>query len=147
MMQEIQVSIADVTASPPPAKVLRREDFKTKYWEATLWRQHRSSGTKEMDANRPILSMFMEDQFGTPVPADVRDEVYNTVQSYWIDVCSEGEEVHGWTTTGLRRKEDFQDMMERKFPWLKLCGGRWKSKQLWINYFCHERAPEESGRA
>ena len=135
MMQEIQVLITGVMAPPPPAKVLRQEDFKTKYWEAMLWWEHRSSGTKELDANAPILSMFMEDRFGELVLANVRDEVHNAIQSYWIDIRSDGEEVHCWTSTGLWRKEDFQDMMERKFPWLKPCSGHWRSKQLWINYF------------
>ena len=88
-----------------------------------------------MDDNVPVLSMFMEDEFGKPVLADVRDEVYDTIQSYWINIHDNGGEVHGWTNTGLQRKEDFQDTMERKFPWLKLCEGCWKSKQLWINYF------------
>ena len=37
MMKEIQVSIAGINASPPPAKVLRQEDFKMKYWKAALW--------------------------------------------------------------------------------------------------------------
>ena len=83
----------------------------------------------------PVLSIFMEDQSGKAVSEEVKDEVLDTLQSYWINVHDSRETVCSWTDTGLVRKDNFLATMERKFPWLKLCEGCWKTKQLWINYF------------
>lgn len=131
MLEELHDSI-----TPPQPTILEQEDYQTRFWKVSSWREIRSSGkAKDSDSNPPILSMFMEDEFGDPISDGVKEEVYDTLQSYWIDVHDSGEPVRGWSETGLRRKDHFQVSMERKFPWLKLCEGHWKVKQLWINYF------------
>jgi hypothetical protein len=137
MIEQIQTSIADANASQSPALAedLHQKNFDTCFWNAASWRGLRSNGAKDLDLNAPILSLFMEDQAGNPISEEVRADVYDTIQSYWIDVRDDGEQVRLWKETGLRRKEDFLAKMERKFPWLKLCEGHWKTKQLWINYF------------
>ena len=89
---------------------------------------------KESNANMLVLTMFLEDQFGKLVSEEVKDEVLNTLQSYWIDVHSTREQIHGWSETGLLRKEDYQMMIKHKFPLLRLCKGHWKVRQLWTNY-------------
>lgn len=135
MVQQLQVSIAG-GETPLSPKVLRREDFRTRYWNVASWREKRNNGKiKDSDINAPIFSIFMEDEFGVLVSDEVKDEVLDTLQSYWIDVHDSGELICNWKETGFRRKEDFLATMERKFPWLRLCEGHWKTKQLWINYF------------
>ena len=134
MVERLHVSITS-THTPPPPTVLRQEDSQTQFWNVAPWREVRNSGKGNPDANSPVLSLFMEDQFGNPIPDEVKERVSDTLHSYWIDVHNSGEPVRPWSETGLRRKDDFQVTMERKFPWLKLCEGHWKAKQLWINYF------------
>ena len=135
MLEQLHDSIAGAHTPPQPT-VLQQEDYQTQFWKVASWREIRSGGkVKDSDSYPPILSMFMEDEFGNPISDGVKEEVYDALQSYWIDLHDSGEPVRGWSETGLRRKDDFQVSMERKFPWLKLCEGHWKAKQLWINYF------------
>ena len=135
MMRKLQASVTG-TDTPILPKVLRQEDFpQTKFWYVTSWRGIRNAGkAKDPDVNAPVLSMFLEDQFGKLVSEEVKDEVLDALQSYWIDVHNTGEKIRGWSETGLLRKDDFQTTMERKFPLLRLCEGHWKVRQLWTNY-------------
>lgn len=116
----------------------KRTDFDLlKYWENGPWQAIRNGtkGVKADDFASPILSLFMEDEFGKPISDGVKDEIRGDLVGYWNDIHESGETVKNYTDLGFKRREDFRKTMEAKYPWLRLCDGHWKAKQLWINYF------------
>ena len=121
-----------VPGIPPNPK---HEAFElTKYWNHDPWKAARGGG-KIKNCDSPILSLFMEDEFGQPVSDEVKEEVRGDLFGYWNDIYDVGEKLTNYKELGLKRREDFRKTMEGKFPWLRLCEGHWKAKQLWINYF------------
>ena len=110
----------------------------SKYWRQAPWQAIRNK-SKSKDPNLPILSLFMEDEFGNPVSDEVKEEVRGDLYGYWTDVLNDidntGEVLTRYKDLGFKRKEDFRKTMEGKYPWLRLCEGHWKVRQLWINHF------------
>ena len=106
----------------------------TKYWNHDPWKAAWGGG-KIKNYDSPILSLFMEDEFGQPVSDEVKEEVRGDLFGYWNDLYDTGKKLTNYKDLGLKRREDFRKTMESKFPWLCLCEGHWKVKQLWINYF------------
>ena len=106
------------------------------FWENEPWQAIKNkSGVKDTDSVSPVLSLFMEDEFGQPVSDDVKKEVRGDIAGYWTDVHNSDEDLGNWKEIGFKRREDFRKTMEGKYNWLRLCEGHWKTKQLWVNYF------------
>lgn len=113
----------------------KRDNFPLpKFWNQDAWKSIRG-GSKIKNFDSPILSLFLENEFGKPLSDEVKEEVRGDIFGYWNDAYDAGEVLKNYKDLGLRRKEDFRKTMEGKFPWLRLCEGHWKAKQLWINYF------------
>ena len=91
--------------------------------------------SKVKNFNSPVLSLFMEDGFGQPILDEVKEEVRRDLFGYWNNMHNDGKILKNYMDLGFKRREDFHKTMEGKFPWLHLCKGHWKVKQLWINYF------------
>lgn len=100
-----------------------------KFWKQEAWQMHRrGAGIEDVDA--PVLSIFMEDEFGNPIPEGIRRALRSDVYAFWIDMKTP---VEGYLETGLKIKESFRTTMEGKYPWLRLCEGHWKVGQVWTN--------------
>ena len=113
----------------------KQDDFKrVKYWKQDPWKSIRGN-SKVKNFDSPVLSLFMEDGFGRPISDEVKEEVRGDIFGYWNDMHDNGKILKNYTDLGFKRREDFRKTMEGKFPWLRLCEGHWKVKQLWINYF------------
>ena len=107
-----------------------RDDHRfVKYWKHEMWLAIRRKA-KTDDAEEPVFSIFMEDEFGNPIPEGVRRALRNDVYGFWID---KGTCIEGYQETGLTTKESFRTIMEGKYPWLRLCEGHWKVVQVWTN--------------
>ena len=119
----------------------RRDDYpEVNYWDQETWSLLRSKGNNKDSKNSgdpilPILSLFMEDEFGMRVSKGTIKAVYNDVTSFWEDMLTTRVLPKIFSKTGLNTKEAFRIRMEGKYPWLRLCDGHWKVNHLWINYF------------
>ncbi|KAF9777246.1 hypothetical protein BJ322DRAFT_1025872, partial [Thelephora terrestris] len=80
-----------------------------------------------------------QDEFGVPVSADVKEEVQGDLTAYWVDMLQDGKLPVHYSGLGLNRREDFRKTMEEKYPWLRLCEGHWKVRQIWVNYYRKSR--------
>jgi hypothetical protein len=91
--------------------------------------------TSTDESDPPVLSIFMEDEFGRPISKGVRRSLCSDAAAFWEDMVRAGETPTTFCKTGLARKEEFRACLEDKYHWLRLCDGHWKVNQLWINYF------------
>ena len=101
-----------------------------KFWKQETWQKVRK-GVGIEDVDVPVLSIFMEDEFGNPIPKGIRRALRSDVYAFWIDL--ETPKIEGYLETGLATKESFRKTMEGKYPWLRLCEGHWKVGQVWTN--------------
>jgi hypothetical protein len=93
------------------------------------------------DIDSPILSLFFEDESGNPVSDEVKDQVRGDLTAYWLDMVKDGETPCHYKGLGFKRREHYRKTMEEKYPWLWLCEGHWKVKQIWVNYWKKSRVP------
>jgi hypothetical protein len=142
MIQHLTTTVTGAIPGIAPAGIPlnpRQADYElSNYWRQAPWQAIRSK-SKTKDPNSSILSLFMEDEFGKPVSDEVKEEVRGDLYGYWADVLNDvnntGEVLTRYKDLGFKRKEDFRKTMEGKYPWLRLCEGHWKVRQLWINHF------------
>jgi len=98
---------------------------------------------EKLDANAPILSMFLEDEFGRPISDDVKAQLLGDMQAYWKDLARSGQAT-SYSQAGFQVREEFRKTMEGKYPFLRLCEGHWKVYQMWINYCKLKTSPSPS---
>ncbi|KAF9786841.1 hypothetical protein BJ322DRAFT_1019419 [Thelephora terrestris] len=92
-----------------------------------------------------VLTLFFEDETSVLVSDEVKVQVRGDLLAYWIDMANDGERLVAYNCLGLKRREDYRQTMENKYPWLRLCEGHWKVRQIWINYWKKDRAPKPTG--
>lgn len=110
-----------------------KADFEgVNFWDPEPWHAVRKPSSP-LSFDAPVFSIWMEDEFGRPIPEAVRSNLREDANSYWTDMYKEGEIPVNWVDLGYARKEDFRNTMEDKYQWLRLCDGNWKTRQLWIN--------------
>jgi hypothetical protein len=116
----------------------KREDYlHLKWWDPDQWQAIKNKlMERDEDDNSPVISLYMEDQFGAPIPRDIKFALRRDIYAYWnqLRATSPGELLH-FGEIGLSRKEDFRKTIEATYPWLRLCSGHWKVDQLWVSYF------------
>jgi len=112
----------------------KRLNYKrVRYWNFDPWQAIRNR-SKVKDSDSPILSLFFEDEFGELVSDEVKDEIRGDLYAYWTDMLNAKVIPGAYKSMGFERKEDYRKTMEGKFPWLRLCEGHWKVKQIWTNH-------------
>ena len=140
MIQHISTKFVGQIPGADPSDIPlnpKRADYKdVVYWARKPWMSIRNRTTvKTMDA--PVLKLFLEDEFGNPMPEDIKDEVLKDTRGFWKDelTAGRGEMLTCYSDLGFKMRNDFRVLLEGKYPWLRLCDGHWKVYQLWINYF------------
>jgi hypothetical protein len=78
------------------------------------------NGTKVKDVYSPILSLFFEDESGSLVSDEVKDQVRGDLTAYWLNMVKEGETPCHYKGLGFKRREHYRKMMEEKYPWLRV---------------------------
>lgn len=115
-----------------PLKPVRADFMDVGFWKQEAWQEFRN-GTRHNATNDAVYSMFMEDQFGDPIPEGERAALREDVHKFWIDLTASGQTPGKYSATGLKISEEFRVTIEGKYPWLRLCEAHWKVKQVWRN--------------
>ena len=53
--------------------------------------------------------------------------------AYWLDMVKNNEAPVSYNKLSFMQQEDYCKTMEGNYPWLQLCEGHWKVRQLWIS--------------
>jgi hypothetical protein len=131
----INNTVGDLSEIPLNPK--RENYLMLKWWDPDHWLAIKNKQLAKLDDdNSPIISLYMEDQFGAPISPTVKQALRKDVYAYWNQLgVTSPDEVLNFGDIGLSRKEDFRKTFEAAYPWLRLCSGHWKVDQLWVSYF------------
>jgi hypothetical protein len=114
----------------------QREHFKdSTWWDPDQWQAIRAgSGVNDTDSS--VMTMYMEDEHGKPIPSSTKTALRGDVYAYWTDLArTHPQDIRNYSELGLHRKEHFRETFEGRYPWLRLCSGHWKVDHLWMSYF------------
>ena len=118
-----------------------REDFPSvHYWHQEPWSAQRKSVVKNSEQDFRTYSAFMEDEFGNAIPETTRRSIRSDFSSYFTELFKKGEIPKGFWETNLSEKESHRIAMESRYPWLRLCDGNWKFRQVWTHSLSRWRA-------
>ena len=144
LMHEDIKRVAEYLAAGPatgplaPSGLLQKEDFKhIKWWEPFQWQVIKSSmEPRDFGVKNPIISLYMEDENGQPIPESTKKALCRDLYRYQNDLYSSGsDDLCPYGELGLDRKDHFQNHFKGSYPWLRLCASHWKVDQLWLSYF------------
>ena len=127
----------------------RKEDYQNllNWWDQSLWQsvKNKSNPMDLGDADSPIISRYMEDEFGRSITPGVKAALRRDLYCYWNDLSySDPNDLRNHGELGLKRKEHFRQTFEEKYPWLRLCEAHWKVDQLWVSYFSTWKRPRNT---
>ncbi len=145
----------------PPRITLKKSDYpNVKHWERRrndpvqfsvikVYDADSSDSDRESNDNEGILKResgvlaFLEDETGKVIDHCERKRLYAELRGFWNDnirVDSNGPP-DNWSSAGATLRDKFRDILEEKFPFLRLCAGRWKVEALWKkNYHSWKRS-------
>ena len=113
-----------------------------KYWTQNNWmRIKKDPKLKQLDQESSIASLFYEDEHGIQVSDDIKAAVRRDLIGYWNNMVTDKNIPKPWGLLGFRDQNKFRSMMEGKYPWLRLCDGHWKARQIWISNWKSDRYP------
>ena len=106
---------------------------RVRYWYQEPWNALRKGAyTKEQATS--TYSAFMENEFRNAVSDAARCGIRSDFSSYFTECYLKTEKIpNGYGGTAFGEKESFRIAMEGKYPWLRLCDGNWKFKQVWTH--------------
>lgn len=116
-----------------PLEPLRVDYPDVPYWVQDEWQRLR--GGHGPDTNSPTYSIFMVDASGDPIPEGVRGDLRTEVVTYWNQIFRRGITPLPYDDNDADILDEFRTRIEKKFPWLRLCEGHWKVKQVWKNCY------------
>ena len=124
LIQNLSIKTSTGVPDVPPAGILlnpHNENFRMlKFWDSGLWKKIWSGAAAKLSENAPVLSMFLEDEYGRPIPDDVKAQLLGDMQAYWKDlVCSEQISSLNYSQISYQVREDFHTTMEGKYPFLQ----------------------------
>jgi hypothetical protein len=74
---------------------------------------------------------FLEDEEGNVIDHRERKQLYAELRGFWNDKIDPINPPDNWSSAGATLRDKFRDVLEAKFPFLRLCAGRWKAEALW----------------
>jgi hypothetical protein len=84
---------------------------------------------------------FLEDENGKVIDHRERKRLYAELRGFWNDNIDANHPPDNWSSAGATLRDKFRDILEGKFPFLRLCAGRWKVEALWKkNYHSWKRS-------
>ena len=97
-----------------------------------------TEGTKKHEGG--VLA-FLEDENGKVISHRERKQLYAELRGFWNDNIDASHAPDNWSSAGATLRDKFRDVLEEKFPFLRLCAGRWKVEALWKkNYHSWKRS-------
>jgi hypothetical protein len=136
-------------AIPALLPQLDREDYKnTEKWESTGYKGQRKVKKQggeglPMDKNAPsVLSSFMEDENGNPIPKDTQMAVRSTAHAFYLVLLENGRAPATWGAAPLGIRNQLINILETQFPFLRFCKDHWKAIQVGSNTYSqwHKKA-------
>lgn len=143
----------------PPRVSLRKQDYpNVKHWEkrhndavhfAVVKVYDADSSDCDSDpidntgsiAKREGVFAFLEDENGNVITFHERRRLYAELRGFWNDNINPDRPPDNWSSAGATLRDKFRDVLEDKFPFLRLCAGRWKVEALWKkNYHSWKRS-------
>jgi len=126
-----------------PLPQLPREDFpKVQYWYADAYTSRRKNGEGDNDdeggklkikGDTSVLSSFMEDENGVPIPKGTRTAARGVARGFFQLLLNSGRAPSKWGSASIDITNELTYRLETQFPFLRLCDGHWKSRQIATN--------------
>jgi hypothetical protein len=116
-----------------PLEPLQADYLGVPFWVQDEWL--RLQGGHGPDTDSLTYSIFMVDASGDPVPEGVRADLRTEVVTYWNQIFQKGITPLPYDDNDADILDQFRTRIEKKFPWLRLCEGHWKVKQVWKNCY------------
>lgn len=137
---------------PPPQ--LLRDDFKlVKFWTESGYNKARRVGRKGLPDNsgeddlpeddtggrsknrKSILSTYLEDKDGTPIPEGKRDAVRATARAFFEFILGNSRAPATWGIAAIDVRDELHYILETEFPFLRYCEGHWKAQRIATNSY------------
>jgi hypothetical protein len=84
---------------------------------------------------------FLEEEDGKIISRCERKRLYAELRGFWNDNINASHPPDNWSSAGATLRDNFRDTLEQRFPFLRLCAGRWKVEALWKkNYHSWKRS-------
>ena len=133
---------------------LNKNNYKNvKFWFEDVYNALRKSGKK---GDRPdpkegkkssILSCFMEDENGEPIPKATRDAAREAARRFFISLLQKKQAPLTWGKAPDDVADELLYTLESRYSWLRLCDNHWKAKKIITNSYSQwiSRAQDEKG--
>ena len=120
-----------------PLPPLAREDYpNVKYWDSDDYTSLRKVGrNNEVVKKSSILSSYMEDKNGDPIPEGTRNAAREVAKGFFILLLQKGRAPTTWGDASIDIKNQLTYMLETGFDFLRLCSHHWKAKQIATNSY------------
>ena len=82
-----------------------------------------------------VLSSYMEDENGTPIPDPERKAARTRARTFWQKLYNQGKAPPKSGKADADIADEYIAFMEDGFPWLRYCSNHWKSMQIWRNHY------------
>jgi len=137
------------STSKDPQITLKKSDYpNVKHWErrkndavqfAVIRVYDTDSGDSDSDSediegiqkHESGVLAFLEDENSKVIDHHERKRLYSELRGFWNDSIDANHPPDNWSSAGATLRDKFRDILEEKFPFLRLCAGQWKVKALW----------------
>ena len=138
----------DWTTSRLDLSLLQQSDYpKVKHWVRKCGDSSQVSVIRVVDADSMLdddenlggddpnqedgVLAFLEDDNGKLISYDDKKQLYRAMRGFWNNRIDGHNPPLNWSSAGETLRNAFQDFLESKFFYLRLCAGRWKVEELW----------------
>lgn len=155
-----QTTSMSTSSSKLPQTPLRKQDYpNVKHWERRHNDATQISALKVRDADssdydsdsmdnvaggvakQEGVFAFLEDENGNVINRHKKKQLYAELRAFWNDNIDPNYPSDNWSSAGATLRDKFRDVLEEKYPFLRLCAGRWKVEALWKrNYHSWKRS-------
>jgi hypothetical protein len=160
-------SNSSISSSKPRVELLPRLDRNDYPRVAESWFQEpyldkRKNGKAKLeegedamdfdDTKVSITSSYMVDENGEQVPETDKWAARAKARGFWNELFQEDKAPPNLGGAGLDLQDEYILIMEKAYPWLRLCDNHWKSLQIWRNHYtgwllgAKRRAAEEAAK-
>ena len=87
------------------------------------------------DTKVSITSSYMVDENGEQVPETDKWAARAKARGFWNELFQEDKAPPNLSGAGLDLQDEYILIMEKAYPWLRLCDNHWKSLQIWRNHY------------